>query len=70
DFQYIGGLYLADNAETTEDYALVNCKLSYRIGKAFNLFLNGENLTDTAYETYAGFPMPGIVVLGGADLRF
>jgi len=48
----------------------VNCKLSYRIGKAFNLFLNGENLSDTAYETYAGFPMPGIVVLGGIDFKF
>jgi iron complex outermembrane receptor protein len=70
NFQYVGGLYLANNAETTENYALVNCKVSYKVASWINLFVNGENLTDTSYETYAGFPMPGFVVMGGVDFKF
>ncbi|MDR3219638.1 MAG: TonB-dependent receptor [Dysgonamonadaceae bacterium] len=70
DFQYISGLYLANNAETTENYALLNCKIAYKVTPKINLFVNGDNLTDASYETYLGFPMPGIVVLGGIDLKF
>jgi iron complex outermembrane receptor protein len=70
NFQYVGGLYLSDNVSVTENYALLNCKVSYKIKPSINIFLNGENLTDTSYETYAGFPMPGIVVLGGIDLKY
>jgi iron complex outermembrane receptor protein len=70
NYQYVGGLYLADNAETTENYSLLNCNVSYRIIPALTVFLNGENLTDTAYETYAGFPMSGAVVLGGVNWKF
>jgi iron complex outermembrane receptor protein len=69
NFQYIGGLYLANNVEPTENYALLNAKVSYKLTPRINLFLNGENLTDTSYETYAGFPMPGIVVLGGVSFK-
>jgi iron complex outermembrane receptor protein len=70
NFQYVGGLYLSENDPITENYALLNCKLSYKIKPSINIFLSGENLTDTSYETYAGFPMPGIVVLGGIDLKY
>lgn len=68
--RYIAGLYLSDNASETENYALLNCNISRKITPSFTIFLNGENLTDTSYETYAGFPMPGIVVMGGIDWRF
>jgi iron complex outermembrane receptor protein len=72
NLQYISGLYLStrNGEDSFEDYALLNCKLSYRPAGKITLFINGENLTDTAYQTYAGFPMPGIVVLGGIDFRF
>jgi iron complex outermembrane receptor protein len=70
EFKYIDGLYLVENGENTENYALLNCRASYRLHSQINLFVNGENLTDTAYETYSGFPMPGIVVLGGVDFKF
>lgn len=68
--QYIAGLYLEDNAPATENYFLLNCNVSCKISPSLAVFLNGENLTDTSYETYAGFPMPGIVVMGGVDWRF
>jgi iron complex outermembrane receptor protein len=70
NFQYISGLYLANDAAFRENYALLNAKVSYKLTPRINLFLNGENLTDASYETYAGFPMPGIVVLGGISLKF
>ncbi|GHT62634.1 ligand-gated channel [Bacteroidia bacterium] len=70
NYQYVGGLYLADNATTTENYSLLNCNVSYKLIPAITIFLNGENLTDTSYETYAGFPMPGAVVLGGINWKF
>jgi iron complex outermembrane receptor protein len=70
NYQYVGGLYLADDAQATENYSLLNCNVSYKFIPAFTIFLNGENLTNTSYETYAGFPMPGIVVMGGIDWKF
>ncbi|MDR2692361.1 MAG: TonB-dependent receptor [Dysgonamonadaceae bacterium] len=70
NYQYVGGLYLAENATTTENYSLLNCNVSYKVIPAVSIFLNGENLTDASYETYAGFPMPGTTVLGGINWRF
>lgn len=80
-FQYVHGLYLQAYAprgvpqefhipESYTDYALLNCKASYKAADHLSFFINGENLTDAAYETYTGYPMPGIVALGGINLRF
>jgi iron complex outermembrane receptor protein len=68
--RYTGGLYLSDNAPETENYFLLDCNISCKLTPALAFFLNSENLTDTAYETYEGFPMPGTVVMGGVDWRF
>jgi iron complex outermembrane receptor protein len=79
--QYISGLYLepyggygvpaaAEIPESKENYALLNCKVSYQVSSRFHLFINGENLTDTSYQMYNGYPMPGIVVLGGLNVKF
>jgi iron complex outermembrane receptor protein len=79
--QYVGDLYLAAYGgygvpaeaiipEAYENYALLNCKVSYKASPWINLFVNGENLTDTSYQMYNGYPMPGIVVLGGFDVKF
>jgi iron complex outermembrane receptor protein len=76
NLQYISGLYLgsigagAAAVDVVDDYTLLNCKLVYQASDCLTLFLNGENLTATNYETYLGFPMPGVVVLGGIDLKF
>ena len=79
--QYIHDLYLVpyspDNAPEEvkiagnyANYGLVNLRLSYKSINWATLFLNGENLTDTSYQTYNGFPMPGIVVMGGMEFKF
>ncbi|GHT77513.1 ligand-gated channel [Bacteroidia bacterium] len=72
NFQYINGLYLgtAGEEDITDNYALLNCKIAYKATDWLQLFVNGENLTDKSYQTYLGFPMPGIVVLGGIEARF
>jgi len=70
NYQYVGGLYLEDNGTAKEYYSLLNCNVSYKIIPSLTLFLNGENLTNSSYETYAGFPMPGIVALGGVNWTF
>lgn len=81
NFQYVDNLYLQaysprgyseDHfiAESYIDYALLNCRATYKATDFLSLFINGENLTDTSYETYTGYPMPGIVVLGGVDFNF
>lgn len=70
--QYVDDLYVrvAENNDVLETYALVNCKLSYKPIERMTLFVNGENLTDTSYQNLYGYPMPGVVVLGGIDFRF
>ena len=71
-YRYIHGLYskLQDTTPSvTENYGLVNAKISYRLSKAWDFFLKGENLADQSYETMYGYPMPGITVFGGINLR-
>lgn len=72
NFQYVNDLYVrvAENADILETYALLNCKVSYKPIDRLILFVNGENLTDTSYQNLYGYPMPGIVILGGIDFKF
>ena len=72
NFQYVGDLYTSidQNNLKKDNYALLNAKLTYRAAKQFSVFITGENLTNTGYEINYGFPMPGIVILGGFDLNF
>jgi len=72
NFQYVDDLYVrvAENNDVLESYALLNCKVSYKPIDRITLFVNGENLTDTSYQNLYGYPMPGIVVLGGIDVKF
>jgi iron complex outermembrane receptor protein len=67
----IAGLYtqLAPLA-TKSNYILVNAKAGYSINKWLDVFVKGENLTDQQYQINNGYPMPGIVVLGGVNFHF
>lgn len=72
NFQYVNDLYvrIAEGNDVLETYALLNCKVSYKPVDRITLFVNGENLTDSSYQNLYGYPMPGVVVLGGIDLKF
>ena len=70
-YQYIHNLYVAvaPNPEK-ESYSLLNAKVSFQPLKWLNVFVKGENLTNTRYSINAGFPMPGIVAFGGVSVVF
>jgi iron complex outermembrane receptor protein len=80
DCQYVDIMYVdsqarrsnAVNSISIDSYFLVNGKLSYRFwagdsGHNAEVYLSGENLTNTSYEYYPGYPMPGISAMLGMD---
>ena len=73
NYQYIHGLYqkLKDNSTPaiTENYGLLNAKVSYRPFKWLDVFVKGENLSDKSYSIVYDYPMPGVTVFGGINLR-
>ena len=72
--QSIFGLYTDEACTKSEDYTVMNAKVSYRFGQApgkgMKLFVKGENLTATRYAINDGFPMPKATVMGGVDIEF
>jgi iron complex outermembrane receptor protein len=44
--------------------------VNWQAAKWMNVFLEGNNLLDTQYEIDRGYPMPGINVLAGVELRY
>ena len=72
NYQYIHGLYLKLEDATpavTENYGLADVKISYRPSKLLDIFVKAENLADKSYETVYGYPMPGVTVFGGINIR-
>ncbi|MDR1895503.1 MAG: TonB-dependent receptor [Prevotellaceae bacterium] len=67
--KYIDGLYLDTETLLVESYLLLDAKVSYALCKNVSVFVKGENLGNTDYSINWGFPMPGIVVFGGIDLK-
>jgi iron complex outermembrane receptor protein len=84
DAQYIdsmhvnswGRLYSPSNPNTVGGYFLLNAKLAWMLpadlvkGMEGELFVAGENLTDTQYAYRPGYPMPGIGCMGGLSVSF
>lgn len=68
--QYVHGLYTSLSPRAKENFVLWNVRGSYTINDYVQLWVNGENLTDTHYEINAGFPMPGATVMGGVNISF
>jgi len=75
NMEYISGLYDANlfaNSEIqkVDDFFVAHLKTSYKINKSMQLFLGIENLFDTDYEQFPGYPMPGISVHSGVRVGF
>jgi iron complex outermembrane receptor protein len=56
--------------KVTENYTLLNSRISYRLNKYVDVFVKGENLTDQRYEINYGYPMPGIIFFAGINLHY
>jgi iron complex outermembrane receptor protein len=55
-------------------YVLLNCHASYRFLQTawgnWDALLSAENLLDQDYEMEAGYPMPGLTIMGGVRFTF
>ncbi len=80
DCQYLDEMYVDSQARRTgvvnstqvDSYFLANAKLSYpffsnELIRKAEVFLAGENLTNTDYEYLPGYPMPGISAMIGLN---
>ena len=73
DIQYIGNMYINTATKEMESYVLLNIYAAYKLeimGLETKAFLNGDNITGTAYSINEGFPMPGATVTAGIDITF
>lgn len=52
-----------------ETYTLLHSRLAFEATRFLTLFVKGENLTGTKYQILSGYPMPGVVVMGGVRLH-
>jgi len=71
----LGRTSTAVNTESVDSYFLLSARLAYEFplpwgGARGEVFVAGENLSNTHYEYKPGYPMPGINGMGGVRVRF
>lgn len=69
DLKGVGGLYVADDIES-QNYALLNLKVTWDICRYVSVFTRLENITDASYMINRGYEMPGFTAMGGFKVRF
>jgi iron complex outermembrane receptor protein len=72
NLKYVNGLnnFIGRDEVSTINYTLLNLKVNWQATKWLNVFLEGNNLLDTQYQIDRGYPLPGINVLAGLELRY
>ncbi len=68
--QHIDKLYTSLQQEITQNYTLLNARVSARVYKNISLYFMANNILDEDYEINFGYPMPGINFFGGAKFEF
>lgn len=68
--QYVDKLYTSVQPLTTQNYALLNARLSVKPTKILELFVAGNNLLNQQYQINYGYPMPGINFNAGLNIKF
>ncbi|MDP4238985.1 MAG: TonB-dependent receptor [Bacteroidota bacterium] len=68
--QYIEQLYTSTQPMVTQNYALLDARLTARPLKYLELFVSVNNLLDQQYQINYGYPMPGINFNAGFNVRF
>lgn len=69
DLKGVAGLYVAEDV-ATQNYALLDLKLTYELCRHVALFTRLENITDARYTINRGYEMPGFTAMGGFKLSF
>lgn len=62
-----GGLYVSDDIRH-QNYATLNMRMTYRVFRILELFVNLDNITATRYVINRGYDMPGFTAMGGFRL--
>lgn len=70
----VSGLYTFIDQEIPENdlqesYLLLDAKVSYQVVKELQVYIAGKNLLNSSYQTYFGYPMPGINMLAGISVK-
>ena len=68
--QYIEHLYTSTQPVVTQNYALLNARLTARPVEFLELFVSGNNLLNEQYQINYGYPMAGINFTTGFNLKF
>ena len=53
-----------------QSYTLLDTKVTFLPGKFLELYVSGDNLLNTRYETVRYYTMPGFTLFGGLNLKF
>ena len=67
--QHVNTLYAALSPENIQHFTLLNARISVRVTKQADLFVNAQNLLNQTYQINNGYPMPGINFHGGVNVR-
>jgi iron complex outermembrane receptor protein len=68
--QHIGKLYTDVSTMSMQSYNLLNARLAVQATKNLDIFVMGNNLLNQQYEINYGYPMAGINVNAGFNVRF
>lgn len=53
-----------------ESYHLLGTRISYRVNRFVDIYVQAHNLLNQQYQINFGYPMPGVAVYGGLSLRY
>jgi outer membrane cobalamin receptor len=68
--QHIHKLYTQISPVLVSDsYTLLNSRIAYSFRNYAQVFIKGENLTQTKYSINFGYPMPGFIFFGGISFH-
>lgn len=71
DLRRVAGLNTSLQTDISrEDYTLLDVRLNYKSADWLQIFIEGNNLLNTAYQIEHGYPMPGINMLSGVSFYF
>ena len=52
-----------------KSYHVLSARVGYQVSKSLRIYLSGHNLLNQEYQINYGYPMPGLTVFGGIDIK-
>jgi len=68
--QYINQLVTQVSPLETESYLLLSARASYKVADLVTFYIDGNNLLNQDYTINYGYPMPGISVMAGVNIKW